>query len=154
MDKRLVRSRKDRMIAGVCGGLGDYLEIDPLWIRLFFVLLLFATGSGLLLYLILWILIPEEGKVYTSPKEVLEEGVQEVAETARQAGEAIGTQLRLASAREEPSDRNVLLVGMVLIVLGIIFLLENLGFHWFSFRIWWPVILIAGGLALLLRRIR
>lgn len=58
--KRLYRSRKDRMIGGVCGGLGAYLDIDPTVIRLLFVLLAFAGGPGLLAYLVMLILVPEE----------------------------------------------------------------------------------------------
>ncbi len=58
--KRLYRSRKDRMIGGVCGGLAAYLDIDPTVIRLLFVLLAFAGGPGLLAYLVMLILVPEE----------------------------------------------------------------------------------------------
>ena len=55
------RSRTDRMISGVCGGLGKYLGIDPTLIRLVFVLLLlFGVGSGLILYIILMFIVPEE----------------------------------------------------------------------------------------------
>ena len=60
MEKKLYRSRSDRMIAGVCGGLGEYMNVDPVWFRLFFVILLFATGFGFWAYLILWIIIPLE----------------------------------------------------------------------------------------------
>jgi phage shock protein C len=59
--KKLYRSRTDRMISGVCGGLGKYLGIDPTLIRLVFVLLLlFGIGSGLILYVILMFIVPEE----------------------------------------------------------------------------------------------
>lgn len=59
--KKLYRSRSDQMIAGVCGGLGQYLNIDPTLIRLIFVLLvLFGVGSGLLIYLALMIVVPLE----------------------------------------------------------------------------------------------
>ncbi len=59
--KKLYRSRTDRMISGVCGGLGKYLGIDPTLIRLVFVLLLlFGVGSGLILYVILMFIVPEE----------------------------------------------------------------------------------------------
>ena len=58
--KRLHRSRTDRMIAGVCGGLGRYFGIDPTLVRLAFVVIALAVGSGLLAYLILWIIIPLE----------------------------------------------------------------------------------------------
>jgi phage shock protein C len=57
--KKLYRSRKNRIIAGVCGGLGEYFGLDPALIRLFWVFITLAFGSGILLYLIAWILIPE-----------------------------------------------------------------------------------------------
>ena len=58
--KRLMRSRKYRMVGGVAGGIAEYLSIDPTWVRLLWVLLGFAYGSGLLFYLAAWIIIPEE----------------------------------------------------------------------------------------------
>ncbi len=58
--KRLYRSRDDRVIGGVCGGLGKYLAMDPTVVRLIFVLLALAGGPGLLAYLILLIVVPEE----------------------------------------------------------------------------------------------
>ena len=59
--KKLHRSRTDKMIAGVCGGLGKYLSVDPTLIRLAFVLLLmFGIGSGLLVYLAMMLLVPLE----------------------------------------------------------------------------------------------
>lgn len=58
--KRLYRSRSDEMIAGVCGGLAEYLNVDPTVIRLVFLLLLFAGGGGLFIYLILWVIMPLE----------------------------------------------------------------------------------------------
>lgn len=56
--KKLYRSRKDRMIAGICGGLAEYFGIDPTWMRLIFILLFFLGGSALIIYLILWIIVP------------------------------------------------------------------------------------------------
>ena len=59
--KRLYRSREDRMLAGVCGGLGVYLNIDPTVIRLALLLLvLFGMGTGVIVYVIAWLLVPEE----------------------------------------------------------------------------------------------
>ena len=60
MDKRLYRSRKDKMIAGVAGGLGEYFNVDPTIVRLVFVLLALAGGPGVLLYFIMWIITPVE----------------------------------------------------------------------------------------------
>jgi len=59
--KKLYRSSTDKMIAGVCGGLGKYLGLDPTLLRLMFALLVvFGVGSGVLVYLILMIVIPLE----------------------------------------------------------------------------------------------
>jgi phage shock protein C len=60
MKKRLYRSKKEKRIAGICGGLGEYLETDPTLIRLIFVLLFFVTGFApmIITYLIGWIIIP------------------------------------------------------------------------------------------------
>ncbi len=59
--KRLYRSRDERMLAGVCGGLGDYFKIDPTLIRILFVIsTLIWFGSGLVAYFILALIIPEE----------------------------------------------------------------------------------------------
>lgn len=57
--KRLTRS-KDKMVAGVCSGIGNYLDIDPTIVRIVFVLLAFAGGAAILAYLIMWIIIPED----------------------------------------------------------------------------------------------
>lgn len=58
--KKFNRSKTDRKIAGICGGLGEYFTIDPVMFRLLFVFLLFFAGGGLLMYLIFWIVTPEE----------------------------------------------------------------------------------------------
>lgn len=60
INKKLFRSRRNRMIAGVCGGIGEYFGIDPTVIRLLWVLFMFMGGSGILVYIICWIVIPEE----------------------------------------------------------------------------------------------
>tara|TARA_B100001245_G_scaffold114048_1_gene83497 strand:- start:141 stop:347 length:207 start_codon:yes stop_codon:yes gene_type:complete len=58
--KRLYRSRKDRKIGGVCGGIGEYFNIDPTVVRLIAVLLLLPGGlPGLIPYIILWVVVPE-----------------------------------------------------------------------------------------------
>lgn len=59
MAKKIYRSIRDRMIAGVCGGIGEYFNIDSTIVRLVFLLLLFGMGGGLFAYIICWILIPE-----------------------------------------------------------------------------------------------
>jgi phage shock protein C len=69
--KKLQRSRTNHKIAGVCGGLGEYFDVDPTLIRLVWLIALFFAGTGLLAYIIAWIVMPEEplsepSKVMTS----------------------------------------------------------------------------------------
>ena len=96
MEKKLYRSRTNSMIGGVCGGLGEYLNVDPTIMRLVAVLLVFANGIGLLAYVIAWIIIPRNPEI-----------MAEVVVTER-------------------SDLNRLLPGLALIFLGLIFLLNSL----------------------------
>ncbi len=58
-DRRLVRSRRDRKIAGVCGGLGDYFNLDPTIFRVLFVVFAFIPGPSVLVYLALWLILPK-----------------------------------------------------------------------------------------------
>lgn len=62
-NKKLVRSREDRVFFGVCGGLAAYLNIDPVLVRLFFVLLTLSTGYGPIVYILLALLMPEDKPV-------------------------------------------------------------------------------------------
>jgi phage shock protein C len=65
--KRLYRSKTERMLGGVCGGLGEHFNVDPTVIRLLWVLVtLISLGTGLILYLIAWIIVPEDGNPDTS----------------------------------------------------------------------------------------
>ena len=58
--KRLFRNNVNRVIGGVCGGLGNYFVIDPVLVRILFVLATIFFGAGLITYLVLWIMMPEE----------------------------------------------------------------------------------------------
>ena len=58
MAKRLMRSRNERVIAGVCGGLAEYFDIDPVLVRVIFAVVTLMLGTGLLAYLILWVVVP------------------------------------------------------------------------------------------------
>ncbi len=76
MEKRLVRSRSDRVFLGVAGGLGAYLNIDPVLVRLFFVFLtIFTQSPGLLIYLLLAILMPEEAQPVTRSNDPVEDEI-------------------------------------------------------------------------------
>jgi len=78
--KKLYRSRTDKIIGGVCGGLGQYLQLDPVLIRIVFVVLAFFHGLGIILYLILLIIIPEQSgeEVKINREEKAKEFLQEL----------------------------------------------------------------------------
>lgn len=70
-NKRLYRSRKQRQVAGVCGGIADYLSIDPTLVRLVWALFALAGGPGVVLYIILAVIVPEEPEfVQTSAEKI------------------------------------------------------------------------------------
>ena len=58
--RKLYRSKSNRQLAGVCGGLAQYFNIDPTLVRVLFILLAVLGGSGLVLYLAMWIIVPSE----------------------------------------------------------------------------------------------
>jgi phage shock protein C len=66
---RLRLSKSDRKIAGVCGGLGEFLDIDPVFFRAIFVVLAFIGGLGILLYIALWLVMPEASAVPAADRD-------------------------------------------------------------------------------------
>lgn len=147
--KRLYRSRSDRMLGGVCSGIGAYFSIDPTIVRLVFALLALANGLGVLLYVLLWLIMPLEGQEHQSARDALHTGAGELAERARAMGE------ELRSAMQGSQTQTSALIGMALIIVGAIFLLQNLDIpwlRWVRFETLWPLLLIALGVALLRRQ--
>ncbi len=65
--RKLYRSQHDRMIGGVCGGLGEYLQVDPTLIRILFVVAALAGGPGLLAYLLMLVIVPLEPSTDGAP---------------------------------------------------------------------------------------
>ena len=65
--RHLYRSKDQRVIAGVCGGLGEYLALDPVWFRIGFVVLALAGGSGVLIYLLMWLILQPQPEGYVPP---------------------------------------------------------------------------------------
>jgi phage shock protein C len=80
--KRLVRSRNDRMIAGVAGGLAALLNIDPLLVRIGLLALAFLNGFGFMVYLALWLLVPNEDSPAIDAREQVRENVGEMQSAA------------------------------------------------------------------------
>ncbi|MEA1871349.1 MAG: PspC domain-containing protein [Candidatus Bipolaricaulota bacterium] len=149
MHRKLTRSRTDEMLGGVCGGLGEYFDIDSNLVRLVFVVLAAASGVGVLIYLALWLIVPQRDVEEREAKERIRAGAEEMAEKARTLKNEVG------HASERSTQSAGMIIGAVLILLGVIFLLRNLGFFWvpwLRFDVLWPVLLIVGGIVLLWRR--
>jgi phage shock protein C len=89
--KHLYRSRDERWLAGVCGGIGNYFDIDPTVVRVLFVLAFFVFGGGLWVYLILWLIIPlNKDEFYPAETMDMEEAPEDEApseETPAEEGE-------------------------------------------------------------------
>lgn len=119
--KRLYKSQTDRMINGVCGGIAEYFQVDSTLVRLAFLFLIFLGGIGLLLYLVAMLIVP------TNPA----------------ASDTAGAQV-------QPKTDAVKVWGIVLIVIGALFLMGNVGFPFWG---WWhipwgiaiPIVLILAG---------
>ena len=149
----LYRSQYDSMIGGVCGGLGKYLGIDPTFVRLFFVLLALAgNGIGVLIYLLLWMILPldhTKRKGNDHLRDTVRVGSEEIADQARAMGE------EFKNIVVHPHPNASLIIGGALIVLGIFYLLDRLQvewLRWLNYDLVWPLLLIIAGLAILLRR--
>jgi phage shock protein C len=117
MRKKLYRSVEDSKLGGVCGGLGEYFNIDPTFIRIIAILLIFADGVGILAYIIAWIIMPKK------PLELVD-----------------------SKPETGGSDWNRYLPGFILIAVGLLLLVKNYCW-WFDFGdIFWPMLLIIAGL--------
>ena len=79
---RLVRSRNDRMIAGVAGGLAAALNIDPLVVRIVLLALAFLNGFGIMLYIALWLLVPNEDSTAADTRAQVRENIGEMQSAA------------------------------------------------------------------------
>lgn len=145
--KRLYRSRKNRMLGGVCGGIAEYFAIDPVIVRLIVVALFFVGGSALLAYVIALIVIPYE------PYEMAAGADKDTAPAAATAP---------VQASQSASDSVPLFLGILLIVIGAVFLLHNMPifdpfYGWarhFVRHFFWPSLLIVFGIFMVIRGVK
>lgn len=151
----LFRSSTQRMIAGVCGGFAEYFQVDPTIVRVVYVLVTIGTAFvlGFVAYLVLWLIIPAEGSVGKDVRESMRDGVEEMAQSARDLGDRVQSTLKGSEDPETRRIERISLAGAILLVVGVIFLLGNLDLlGWLRWGKLWPLILIAIGFLLLLRR--
>jgi phage shock protein PspC (stress-responsive transcriptional regulator) len=144
-NKRLYRSAKSKVFGGVAGGIAEYYDIDPIIIRLLFVIIAFAGGGGAIVYLILWVALPLEPIMpFTmnmgsgEPFNAESQGEKTGADTNPGASNPFNIPVK-------PENRNGLIGGIVLITLGMIFFanrfIPNINFH----NVWPLVLVVIGG---------
>lgn len=127
MDRQLYRSRQNKVIAGVCGGIAEYFRIDPVIVRILWIAL-GAFGAGIFIYIIAAFLVPERPKMDFYDTNTAE----------RDYGSNVDPQ------------KNKLVLGGALVLIGVIFMLREV-FHWFDIKLFWPLILILVGAAIVYR---
>jgi phage shock protein C len=132
--RRLHRSRRDRVFAGVCGGLAEYFGVDAVLLRIVAVALALSGGAGFLLYVIAWIAIPEDEDRPGEP------------EPGARPSQAYGPETEASRARSRTTA--VTVGGAALVVVGVLMLLNRL-LPWVDAAIVWPLIIVAGGVAIL-----
>jgi phage shock protein PspC (stress-responsive transcriptional regulator) len=138
--KRIYRNPRNKVIAGVCAGIADYFDIDVTWVRLGFVLAIFASGVGLLAYIIAWIVIPKD-----------ESGAGETAQPSPPAdSHSAAKDAKPSAQRSRITGHTRNAVGIILILLGILFFMDR-NFYWFDFDLFWPAILVVLGIYMLTR---
>ena len=141
MQSGLKRSRTDVILGGVAGGIAKALNIDPVIPRLVFIVLTIAGGGGLLIYIILWIAVPQEDYMFNPYQN--QSNPPEAEVNADQPQEPAPADYKI------PKRYNGnLLAGVILITIGVIFLIHRF-IDWLDFGQLWPILLVVAGIVLL-----
>lgn len=159
MKERLFRSRQNRVIGGVAAGFAEYLNIDIILVRVIFVILTIINGIGLLLYIILWIVVPEdktlqpvtEVKIDSKPKDTKKS--KTTSNDKEAAKDASTAEVQTMVPVKPGSKRGGLYFGIILIFIGFLFLLDRY-FPYFDFLDLLPIVLIGLGLFMLFNSVR
>lgn len=128
MNKQLYRSNQNKVLGGVCGGIGEYFDIDPTIVRIIWFLSIF-TGIGIIAYLVCWLIIPL--KSYSSYSSYSDDSTP-------------------AQGSSFDKERSTRILGISLILIGIVFMMDKF-FRWFDLDIMIPLIIILIGAFILLR---
>jgi phage shock protein C len=150
--RHLYRSRTNKVICGVCGGLGKYFGIDPLIFRILFVLIALGGGAGVLIYIIMAIIVPlepVEGSASALTGDA-KERINQFAHEVRQGAQNLAKEIKTNRGYK---DRRHGALGLIIIVIGILLLLNNIfPQKWWHWNIFWPVAIILVGVLIISRR--
>lgn len=157
--KRLYKSRKDKMIAGVCGGLAEYFDVDPVLVRILFVIFTFIGGFALIAYIVGMIIMPFPVTETTASFPAAQSPPPSAAETgpAADTGQPQPAPSTAAPPAAKSKSTGALVFGIILVIIGGFFLMRNIPFlrdyywwfrwHFSDFLV--PGIFIIFGIALL-----
>lgn len=121
--KRLKKSRTNSVIFGVCGGIGEYFNIDPLVVRIIWVLLLIPSfTSSAVIYLVCSFIMPEDDNIINQDEV------------------------------EQDNNKSTLLVGSILVILGLFFLAREFIPHFMIIRKFWPILFIIAGVYIIFNK--
>ena len=159
MKARLERSTTNRVLGGVCGGIAEYLAVDPTLVRVVFVVTAFLTaGLGVLAYIVLLVLMPQPGQPapFTSAPPPAPSADTTAPMDANSTPITPATVTPVDPAvRAAESERRRMAFGYLLIALGVAFLLSNAGvFRFVQWQFLWPLVLIGIGVLFLVQRVR
>ena len=151
-NKKIYRKTDDCIIAGVCAGLADYFEIDETLVRVIFVLLAVGGGSGILIYLVLWLVIPKKGEENKKVdwQENVKEFTEDVGKKAKTVAKEIKKEIKVEKVNPEKNRGSFL--GLFLLLWGGILLVDKIAPTLIEWDYVWPGILIILGGYLLLRK--
>ena len=151
-NKKIYRKTDDCIIAGVCAGLADYFEIDETLVRVIFVLLFIGGGSGILIYLVLWLVIPKKGEENKKVdwQENVKEFTEDVGKKAKTVAKEIKKEIKVEKVNPEKNRGSFL--GLFLLLWGGILLVDKIAPTLIEWDYVWPGILIILGGYLLLRK--
>ncbi|MDD4026843.1 MAG: PspC domain-containing protein [Candidatus Shapirobacteria bacterium] len=147
-NRKIFRSIENYMIAGVCGGLADYFKIDSSLIRIIFVLLAIGGGSGILIYLILWFVVPKE--VGTEKEFKREEKVKEFTEDVKNKAKTIAKEIKSDVKIEKMKKINIL--GIILILIGLVAIWNQISPIIIEWNFFWPGLLILIGIFIMFKK--
>ncbi len=160
MEKRLYRSSTNRVLLGICGGLGEYFSIDPVIMRVVVVAIILATTiiPGVIAYFILGLIIPLKGATSSSPRDNIKENLEDIRASTNKLGENIrstfssqsatgGVPTQEAGSSASSKNNGLLVLGVLIIVIGVAFLLWNI-YGW-VFRYVWPAMLVVAGVLII-----
>lgn len=151
-NKRLYRSSETRVIGGVSGGLAEYFDIDPVIIRILFVALALFGGGGILVYVVLWIVLPEQKSYKAGTRSRTYSEASPHTDDIPNPETAFTMNKEPQDSSNEQNDpyrtRGSLIAGVVLITLGSLFLIDNFVPN-INFGHLWPVLLVVLGIVIL-----